>query len=136
MQNEIPINKNYDDMNQTILSKKKPYQVLSIALAFVIGGIIMVFLRPVLGTTVCSYIALIVVMPLGFLGLYERHGMDLLRYIKVKKQIRLYGKLFYDLNPLAGKDNSTETDNKKPVILSPIGRRILKTVSTQGGKTK
>ena len=136
MQNEIPINKNYDDMNQTILSKKKPYQVLSIALAFVIGGIIMIFLRPVLGTTVCSYIALIVVMPLGFLGVYERHGMDFIKYIKVRKQIRLYGKLYYDLNPFAGKDSKTETDNNKPVILSSLGRRISKSVATQGGKSK
>ena len=100
MQKEIEINKNFDEMNKNYLSSKKPYQLASIAAAFLVGGVIMVFLRPVLGTTICSYISLVFVMPFGFLGMYERHGLDFITYMKIRRRERLNGKLYYDSNPL------------------------------------
>ena len=100
MQREIEVNKNFDNMNKSFLSSKKPYQLLSIAAAFLTGGAIMVFLRPLLGTTICSYISLVVVMPFGILGMYERHGIDFIAYMKIRKRDRLYGKLYYDSNPV------------------------------------
>ena len=107
MQKEIEINKNFDEMNKSFLSAKKPYQLASIAAAFLAGGAVMVFLRPLLGTTICSYISLVVVMPFGFLGMYERHGIDFISYMKTRKRDRLYGKIYYDLRPAeGGKDNA------------------------------
>ena len=109
MQKEIEINKNFDEMNKSFLSSKKPYQLASIATAFLIGGVIMVFLRPMLGTTICSYLSLVFVMPFGFLGMYERHGLDFITYMKIRRRERLNGKLYYDSNPvreMGGKNNA------------------------------
>ena len=102
MQKEIEINKNFDDMNKSFLSNKKPYQLAAIAMAFIAGAVIMILLRPKLGTTACSYISLVVVMPFGILGMYERHGLDFITYMKIRKRERLYGKLYYDLGVMDG----------------------------------
>ena len=95
MQREIEINKNFDDMNKTFLSERKPYQIAAIAAAFIVGGAVMVFLRPYIGTTACSYLSLILVIPLGILGMYERHGIDFISYVKKKRYIKKYGRLHY-----------------------------------------
>ena len=98
MQNEIKINKNFDEMNKNFLSDKKLYQIVAIIMAFIFCGVFMIVLKPYLGTTLCSYLSLFISMPLGFIGMYEKHGIDFLRYMKIKKNNRLYGKLFFDFN--------------------------------------
>ena len=100
MQKEIEVNKNFDDMNKNFISERKPYQIAAIGAAFLVGGAVMLILRPYLGTTVCSYISLVLVIPFGILGMYERHGIDFISYVKIKRQIKKYGKLHYDSNPV------------------------------------
>ena len=96
MQKEIDVNKNFDDMDKSFVTSKKPYQLAAIAGAFATGGALMMLLRPVIGTTLTSYICLIAVIPLGVLGVYERHGIDFISYMKKRKNNRLYGRVHYD----------------------------------------
>ena len=100
MQKEIEVNKNYDNMNKNFLSERKPYQLVALGAAFLLGGGVMVFLRPYFGTTICSYISLFLVMPFGVLGMYEKHGIDFISYVKIKRRIKKYGRLHYDSNPI------------------------------------
>ena len=94
MLKEIKINKNFDEMNKSFISEKKPYQLIAIVMAFILCGVFMIYFRPYFGTTICSYLSLFISMPLGFVGMYEKHGIDFIRYMKIKRNNKLYGKLF------------------------------------------
>ena len=82
MSKEIEINKNYDEFGKSFITSRKPYQLVAIAGAFVIGVVVMFVFKPFMGTTIASYLALVVVIPLGVIGVYEKHGMDFITLIK------------------------------------------------------
>ncbi len=93
---EIEINKNYDNFGKSFITSRKPYQLAAIAEAFVIGVVVMLVLKPFIGTTAASYITLVVVIPLGVVGVFERHGLDFISYHKTGLMIRKYGRLWFD----------------------------------------
>ena len=96
MSKEIEINKNYDEFGKSFITSRKPYQLGAISGAFVVGVIVMLVLKPFIGTTAASYITLVVVIPLGVVGVFERHGLDFISYHKIGARIRKYGKLWFD----------------------------------------
>ena len=85
MSREIEINKNYDEFGKSFITSRKPYQLGAISGAFVVGVIVMLVLKPLIGATISSYIALLVVIPLGVIGVYEKHGLDCVSFIKKRK---------------------------------------------------
>ena len=96
MSREIEINKNYDEFGKSFITSRKPYQLGAIAGAFVVGVVVMLVLMPLIGTTATSYITLVVVIPLGVRGVYEKHGMDCITLIKKSTGIKSYGRLNYN----------------------------------------
>ena len=96
MSKEIEINKNYDEFGKSFITSRKPYQLAAIAGAFVIGVVVMFVFKPFMGTTIASYLALVVVIPLGVIGVYEKHGMDFITLIKKSAGIKSYGRLTYN----------------------------------------
>lgn len=95
MNREIDVNKNYDDFGKSFITSRKPYQICAIVIAFVLGVVVMLFVKPIFGTTVASYMALLIVIPPGVVGVYERHGMDFAQYVRKKKITRKHGKIRY-----------------------------------------
>lgn len=89
----LDINKNIDTVNDSVLAGKKIYQIVCTILGFAIAVITIIFLRNYLSSTLSSYVCMLVCMPLLFLGLYEKNGMDILAYLKIKKKNRI--KLVY-----------------------------------------
>lgn len=91
----LNINSNFDKMNDNFWSSKKPYQVCCIILAFVVAIVVVLVLSPKLGSTVASYVVVFLVAPLGYLGFYNKNGLDFVSYMKIKKSNIDNGKLVY-----------------------------------------
>ena len=54
MSREIEINKNYDEFGKSFITSRKPYQLGAIAGSFVVGVVVMLVLKPLIGTTISS----------------------------------------------------------------------------------
>lgn len=91
----LNINSNFDKMNDNLWSKKKPYQIVCIILAFSIAIIVTLVLSPHIGSTATSYVVIFLVLPLAYLGFYNKNGMDFLSHLKIKKSNIDNGKLTY-----------------------------------------
>lgn len=82
----LDINKNFDEFDKNFLSNKKPYQVACIIGAFILGFLIMVFSSMFgINNVVGAYATMLLVAPLGYIGIYNKNGMDLLEYRKKRK---------------------------------------------------
>lgn len=91
----LNINSNFDKMNDNLWTNKKPYQIICIALAFVLAIVIVLILSPHLGNTVTSYIVIFLVCPLGYIGFFNKNGLDFMTYQKIKRSNVANGKLLY-----------------------------------------
>lgn len=91
----LNINKNFDKMNDNLWTNKKIYQIVCIVLAFVIAIVIVLILSPRLGNTVTSYVVIFLVCPLGYVGFFNKNGLDFLEYQRIKKSNVANGKLLY-----------------------------------------
>lgn len=106
----LNINPNFDKMTDNLWSKKKPYQIACIIMSFVLAVVIIYVLSPHMSSTLASYVVIIVVCPLGYLGFFTKNGMDLLSYLKARKSNVANGKLLYRTEL---KKQTVVIDNKK-----------------------
>ena len=91
----IPINKNIDLMDKNFINRKKPYQLACLLFAFIGSVVVMFVLKPYFSVTIISYICMGISIPLGYLGIYEKNGMDFFTYRRKVKETKMYGKLLY-----------------------------------------
>ena len=91
----LPINKNIDVMDKNFLNRKKPYQIICLILAVVLGVGCMFILQPYMSSTTVTYVTMIFSVPLGYLGIYEKNGMDFFEYRRKKRDVNVTGKVVH-----------------------------------------
>lgn len=82
---ELQINKDPQDIGRSVFSGKKMWQYLCIAAAFVIAIVFSVLTVTILNNTVTGIICVFLALPFGYIGLYNRCGLDFFSYRKKKK---------------------------------------------------
>ena len=90
---EHPINSNIDKMNKNFWNDRKPYQIICIAVAVVIAGVVIIFVAPKVGTSTSSYICALLVLPFAYIGSFNKNGLDFFEFQKAKKNNIQNGKL-------------------------------------------
>lgn len=82
---ELPINPDPQNLNRNMLGGRKWWQWLCIAVAFIIAIVFTVFFQNKLDSTVNSIICAILVVPVGYVGIFQKNGLDFFEYYKQKK---------------------------------------------------
>ena len=109
---ELPINRDPQDLNKSFFEGKKWWQYLCIGLAFVIAILFTLILGPKLDPSLNGIICSVLVVPLGYIGLFQRNGLDLFEYYRAK---RVSNKVFLNIvEPY--KPKVIKTDEKKKKI--------------------
>lgn len=91
----MDINSNFDKVNENFWTDKKPYQIVCILMAFVVAICVMLVLSPKIGTIAASYVIIILACPFGYVGFFNKNGLDFVSYRKIKKSNVKNGKLMY-----------------------------------------
>lgn len=82
-------------MDKNFLNRKKPYQIICLILAVVLGVGCMFILKPYMSSTAVTYVTMIFSVPLGYLGIYEKNGMDFFEYRRKQKDVNITGKVVH-----------------------------------------
>ncbi len=106
-----PINSNIEKMNKNFWSDKKLYQIVCMGLAVVIAGVVIIFIAPKVGTTTSSYICAIAVLPLAYVAMFNKNGLDFVAFMKARRNNIQNGKLLCG-NRMVENNNSSIKNTK------------------------
>ena len=117
---ELPINKDPQDLNRNMLSGRKWWQYLCIFMAFVIAIVFTLAFKDKLDSSVSSVICAIIVVPIGYVGVFSKNGLDFFEYYKQKFANDKGNNIFLYVQEPIKKQSNITTDSKKK---SKIGKR-------------
>lgn len=106
-----PINSNIEKMNKNFWSDKKLYQIVCMIFAVMIAIIIIVFIAPRIGTTVSSYICVFCVLPLAYVAMYNKNGLDFFEFRRARRNNILNGRLLCG-NKMVDRNNELKKEGK------------------------
>lgn len=108
---ELDINRDPQEISKKITTGKQWWQYLFIGTAVFIGILItLVFnLNSTLNGIICAFIA----FPLGYIGVFEKNGLDFFQYRKIKKFNSTGKNIFLYENPIPEKKKESGKDNEK-----------------------
>ena len=92
---EITINRDPQSLNKSAFSGRKGWQWLCIIVAFVIAIVFTLFIGPKLDATINGLVCAVLVVPLGYIGVFKKNGMDFFEYNKEKRKNRQGNNTFY-----------------------------------------
>ena len=91
---ELPINKDPQELNKSVFAGRKYWQWLCIALAGAIAVVFTLFFSEKLGATLTGMITAALVVPLGYIGVFKKNGLDFFEYYSQKKKNALNQNIF------------------------------------------
>jgi undecaprenyl pyrophosphate phosphatase UppP len=104
---ELPINKDPQELNKNMLGGRKWWQYLCIVLAFVVAVVFTLVFKDSMGNSFNSIICAVIVVPLGYVGVFSKNGLDFFEYYKKKKANNTGNNIFvYVSEPIKKKDVS------------------------------
>ncbi len=109
---ELPINRDPQQLNRSAFAGRKRWQWVCIITAIAIAVIFTVITTGKINPTLNGLICIILVAPLGYIGIYKKNGLDFFEYRRKKKS----GKTFlYITKPYYAKAsiNVAGTEGKK-----------------------
>jgi hypothetical protein len=125
---ELPINQDPEDLNKSAFAGKKWWQYALIIFDMVIAVIVVIFFQDKLGTTLVSLIAAVLVVPAGYVGLFQKNGLNFFEYRRKKRTTKINGGVYlYRTEPCRHVEKNSDA-NKKVTI-----GYVLKNIIT-GGK--
>jgi hypothetical protein len=83
---ELPINKDPQELNKSVFSGRKYWQWICIALAGAIAVVFTLLFSEKLGATLTGIITSVLVIPLGYVGVFKKNNLDFFEYYKEKKK--------------------------------------------------
>lgn len=115
----IDINIDPEDISKSAFSGRKWWQWLSIGIALVFVLVITIILRNVISSTVNGLLCAVVVVPFGYIGVFQKNGLDFFEYYRKKwskyenRTVFLYGNDAPVYVNKTQKDIEKELANKK-----------------------
>lgn len=92
---ELPINQDPQTLNKSAFGGRKGWQWTCIALAFAIAVTFTLIFGRKMDATLNGIICAVLVVPLGYIGVFKKNGMDFFEYYKEKKKNRQGENVFY-----------------------------------------
>lgn len=92
---ELPINQDPQTLNKSAFGGRKGWQWLCIIIAFIIAVAFTLYFGQKIDATLNGIICAVLVVPLGYVGVFKKNGMDFFEYYKEKKKNRLGDNTFY-----------------------------------------
>ena len=92
---ELPINQDPQTLNKSACGGRKGWQWTCIALAFAIAVTFTLILGRKMDATFNGLICAVLVVPLGYIGVFKKNGMDFFEYYREKKKNRQGENVFY-----------------------------------------
>lgn len=104
---QIKINKDLDEIKNGGLYMFNTRQKVTIISAVVIGLLLIFVLNILLGLNaqIAVYMVVFLVLPVAWIGMYQKHGMTYDEYARIKKQTGIHGEYEY---------KSTECPEEEP----------------------
>lgn len=114
---EFDINKDPQDLNKSVFEGRKKWQYVCIIAAVLIAIITTLILAPIIGDTANSLICAVLVVPLGYIGLFKKNGLDFFEYYSKKRRNLAGSNCFYYSNEVedmvSTSKNMEEQKNKQ-----------------------
>lgn len=124
---ELPINKDPQELNKSAFEGRKWWQYLCIISAVIISVVFTLVFQEKLGSSLNSIICAVLVIPLGYVGIFKKNGLDFIEY--TRKKYGRTGKVYlYVSEPVKG---HMETDNNSKKRLN---NRLSNSLFFCGGK--
>lgn len=92
---ELPINQDPQTLNKSAFGGRKGWQWMCIVIAFAIAIAFTLFLGQKMDPTVNGIICAVLVVPLGYIGVFKKNGMDFFEFYREKKKNRQGNNCFY-----------------------------------------
>lgn len=121
---ELPINKDPQELNKSVFSGRKYWQWICIALAGAIAVVFTLLFSEKLGATLTGIITAALVVPLGYIGVFKKNGLDFFEYYSQKKKNALNQNVFLYVSDIP---------NQKSLFNEPKGKRKLLKKKTDFG---
>lgn len=82
---ELPINPDPQNLNKNMLGGRKWWQWLCIIIAFAIAIVFTIVLQGKIDSTLNGILCAILVVPVGYVGIFQKNGLDFFEYYKHKQ---------------------------------------------------
>lgn len=110
---ELPINKDPQDLNKSVFSGRKYWQWICIFLAGTIAVVFTMLFSEKLGSTFTGILTAGLVVPLGYVGVFKKNGLDFFEYYKEKKKNALNQNVFLYVSDIPEQKSLFADDLKK-----------------------
>jgi hypothetical protein len=118
---ESPLKRDPQELNKNMLGGKKWWQYLCVVLAFLIAVIFTLVFKDKMGSSLNGIICAAIVMPLGYVGVFSKNGLDFFEYYgRIAANRRGENVFLYVQKPLSEKsvmvDEFSKTKKKVDVV--------------------
>lgn len=124
---ELPINKDPQDLNKSVFSGRKYWQWICIFLAGAIAVTFTLIFSKYIGSTLNGIIIAVLVVPLGYIGVFQKNGLDFFEYYKQKRLNKTNHNVFLYVSDIP---------KQKDLFLEEIPKKGLKTNVLKGKSKK
>lgn len=114
---ELPINKDPQELNKSVFSGRKYWQWICIALAGAIAVIFTLLFSEKLGATLTGMITAVLVIPLGYIGVFKKNGLDFFEYYNQKKKNALNQNVFLYVSDIPEQKSIFNESKRKKTML-------------------
>lgn len=127
---ELPINKDPQELNKSVFSGRKYWQWICIALAGAIAVIFTLLFSEKLGATLTGMITAVLVIPLGYIGVFKKNGLDFFEYYNQKKKNALNQNVFLYVSDIPEQKSIFNESKRKKTMLKRKNNKDIGVVSS------
>lgn len=127
---ELPINKEPQELNKSVFSGRKYWQWICIALAGAIAVIFTLLFSEKLGATLTGMITAVLVIPLGYIGVFKKNGLDFFEYYNQKKKNALNQNVFLYVSDIPEQKSIFNESKRKKTMLKRKNNKDIGVVSS------
>ena len=127
---ELPINKEPQELNKSVFSGRKYWQWICIALAGAIAVIFTLLFSEKLGATLTGMITAVLVIPLGYIGVFKKNGLDFFEYYNQKKKNPLNQNVFLYVSDIPEQKSIFNESKRKKTMLKRKNNKDIGVVSS------
>lgn len=115
---QLPINPDPQSLNKNVFGGRKWWQYLCIVIAFAIAVVFTIFMGPRLSGSMNGFVCAVLVVPIGYIGVFQKNGLNFFEYYKIKRASGSGGNMFlYFTEPV-------KTDCRDDAVIERVrGRR-------------
>ena len=125
---ELPINKEPQELNKSVFSGRKYWQWICIALAGAIAFTLLFSEK--LGATLTGMITAVLVIPLGYIGVFKKNGLDFFEYYNQKKKNALNQNVFLYVSDIPEQKSIFNESKRKKTMLKRKNNKDIGVVSS------